>query len=304
MLKRVTVFGIALLILLGSFCCCYAVDLDYLDESKWYHNDRVTTKTVSIKSTNNRFEGSYRYFYDKNDNCFYLMVLANEDSIDYSHKDISIEYSVVNNYDSYRFTVDSNGVVEEEYGDRFVATTSFYTNTEDKTGRYISALDINNGCEINYLTIKIFFNGHSYLLIENFEADCSEEITENTDSSTLKSTTEANKATTNSTDDKTIKDSTTKFSADVRITNENETDKFDAVIESTEKATDTDTGFATSVSQDFSNSDDKGSLSTASKIMLGVASAVGAVGMAYIISGFKMKNSIKTKDLPKDSNDE
>ncbi|MGN0523244.1 MAG: hypothetical protein ACI4IG_03120 [Eubacterium sp.] len=304
MLKKITVFGITLLILLGSFCCCYAVDLDYLDESKWYHNDKVTTKTVSIKSINNRFEGIYRYFYDKDDNCFYLMVLANEDSIDNSHKDISIEYSVINNYESYRFTVDSNGVVEEEYGNQFIATTSFYTNAEDKTGRYISALDINNGYEINYLTVKIFFNGHSYLLIENFEADCSEEITENTASTTLKNTTETNKTATNATEDKTVKKSTTKFSADVRIANKNKTDKFDAVIESTETATDTDTGYVTSVSQDFSNNNDKGSLSTASKIMMGIASAVGAVGIAYIISSFKVKNSIKTEDLPKDSDDE
>lgn len=44
MVKKTALLVFVLLSLLSSVFYCYAVDLDYMDETKWYHNDKILSK--------------------------------------------------------------------------------------------------------------------------------------------------------------------------------------------------------------------------------------------------------------------
>lgn len=301
MVKKTALLVFVLLSLLSSVFYCYAVDLDYMDETKWYHNDKILAKTISMKCKTNSIDGAFRYFYNENDKCFYIMLLATESSIENDKQDIAIEYYIDNEYNNYNFNIDADGLVEKtEYADIFNEKCDFYVNADEQTVRCISAVEIDNKSLTNYVTVKAHINNDSYMLLENFAIEkpvANDESTTKVAKTTKKATTEksktkskaSSKSSSKSTKTSAATTGTTKFYDPDFVVSADEFSSFGS-----------DTGDDTETDEDagleLDNTDrPKGELSIPTIILLVIAGCAAFAGLTYIVNALVTRAAKKDK---------
>lgn len=300
MVKKTALLVFVLLSLLSSVFYCYAVDLDYMDETKWYHNDKILSKNIDMKCKSNSIDGVFRYFYNENDKCFYIMLLATESSIENDKQDVAIEYYIDNEYNNYNFNINSDGlVVETEYAGMFNEKCNFSVDS-DGTVRCICAVEIDNKSLTNYVTIKAHINNDSYMLLENFAIEtpvANDESTTKSVKTTKKATTEKSKTKSKSSTKSSSK--STKSSAATTATT-----KFydpDFVVSADEFSSyGSDTGEDAETDEDSGlELDDTdrptGELSIPTIILLVIAGCAAFAGLTYIVNALVTRAAKKDK---------
>lgn len=215
MFKRVCAGVIAFAIMLSFCMTANAMDANYLEDSKWYHNENISTKKLDLKSNKNYLDGTLSYFFDNDDNCFYIKASVWESSVVKENNNVFFSFEIENDKENIAFSVNENGIDNEIYQERYSTIQRFESDYNLQTGNYVVALKINNDELINYLSARLFINGHGYLLIEQMLLDATVKTEEQTTQNTAKTSEKSTKT----------KESTTKFHATTTVT-KSKTTKF------------------------------------------------------------------------------
>lgn len=164
MMKRFLIFAFVLALMLSPVCTAYSYNADYMSVEKWEDNDDVISGSIDKNGSFGRLIGSYSYYVDDADNCVYYYFSVAEDNISTS-SDVSLEFRIVNENEEYVFGVDENGIMPEstKYSKLFSVHSKFSTY-EDK-GDYFVAVDINNGCKENY--VSVYFHSRGRYVIDD-----------------------------------------------------------------------------------------------------------------------------------------
>lgn len=221
-----------LLLLCSLPICVFAMDEGYLDNnnlSKWLSNSEV----VHMPEQNiGSYNGVYSYYCDLANNCFYLQISYEEDSLDDSgDNDICLNFNIKNSSRTYQFSIDENGFINSsEYSNSLDVRTDF-------GDIWLSGQVISVGIEFkkndkklnNYLSFSLTVNGHTYYLCDNriklAYGDYADSQTTTKQTTTKPSTTKESTTKTTTTKPSTTKEATTKPAETNSPTDENTTVK-------------------------------------------------------------------------------
>lgn len=158
-------FTFVLLLLCSLPLCAFAMNDGYIsDSTKWqFNNEVINMPEQRIDS----YKGIYNYYSDVKNNCFYLKLSYDEDSLnDNGDNDIHLEFDIENSSNDYSFNIDesTNGKIYN----------AFEVHT-DFGGIWLHSQDIYVGIEFlnkedkmlnNYLSFSLVVNGNKYQLCD------------------------------------------------------------------------------------------------------------------------------------------
>lgn len=158
-MKRIYIFITTLIIALLPVVTAYSYNADYMTVDKWSDTDNAITGNINKAGAFGTLVGTYSYYFDDRDNCIYCYFSVKEDNIN-TNDDVAIEVNVSNPSEEYSFSVDKNGLVEDDNGvSQYFDIYSSFSTYSNHHGDYIVAVDINNGSRTNYVTFFFYTRG-------------------------------------------------------------------------------------------------------------------------------------------------
>lgn len=284
----------------------YALNDDYLDESKWSDSANVSSVVLNKKSNDNSLSGVFKYYIDNGNGNLYLYFSITESSLNANNNDVRINIYSESESESYTFSVDKDGICDalNEEEKLFEVHQSFEYYSATDSGLYITGIhpDIREQLIID---ISLYINGHKYIIADSLELQPPAESTtlksaQNTTAKSAKTTAKSNS------NDKTDKSEaadkmstaagTTKFSGTPVPTQQQSQTQAALYEDSDEGSADynsTENQSATAESADKA----KVTLSKTAKICLYSGSAAAAAGLIFlvlsVIAHVKEKDDIK-----------
>lgn len=301
----VAVFLFMSLILLSPVTV-FAMNEDYLDESKWSANSNVTSVGLNKKSLDNTLSGVFKYYIDNNRN-MYMYFSITESSMNQNNKDVRININVKSESESYMFSIDEHGMCDalNEEAKLFDVQQNFtyYSNTD--SGLYLAGVHTDISEDLIF-EIRLYINGHVYRILDNVDVNISKEATDAASSNTTAD--KSKKTTVSAASDKgagnaSTVSGTTKFSGTpAAASSASETETTPSNNSSYgEAVTDYDTEEDTAENEnDDGTNKAKATLSKTAKTWLGVGSAAAGTGVivltAAVITHIKENKVHKSDD--------
>lgn len=270
-------------ILLNSITA-FALNEDYLDESKWSDNNNVTSEVLNKKSAGNILNGIFKYYIDNNNGSIYLYFSVTESSLNADNADVRISINAKSETESYAFSIDKNGMCDalNEEPKLFSVQQNFRYYSDTDSGLYIAGVQSDNSEQLTF-EIRLYINGHVYRIADNIVTKPAEKTTtvKSSKTTTAKSnkTDKTGNSTATSGKSSTVA-ATTKFSgtpASTKPTTQTETEAYENSIEEA-------AGYSETVNEAAEDtSEPKIILSETAKICLGIGAAVCVIGLAFLI---------------------
>lgn len=293
-MKSKLIAVLAFLIIIISEIPAMAYNPAYLEPSTWQGNKDVITEEINVSSATGKLTGNLFYYCENGS--LYLYLSAKENTLQYDDSVVTIDYKVNNDLGQFDFSVDENGISEENdyIESNFYACSNFTTYSNKKYGDYVVALDLNNKID-NTVDVFATLNGKRYAIKSDIVVP-----------STIVTTTKAPKTSKTKVINTTKKSNkTTKFSGDVKSKGSSKAQKFAGGVGPTKANFNNVTNNAniatTSVNSNVSVNqivESKQKLSKKSLITLIISIIVAVIGFILIILGMILskKENIKTEE--------
>ena len=154
------------LIFLACPLSCYAMDYDYLNAEKWDNSQNVKTVSISKSSVGNTLDGVFKFYRDCENNCLYLYFFVEENTLK-DYQDVKISLTVDTDYQTYNFSVDENGMCDQQNEEQsvFQVCQNFSSYSDTSTGLYIAALQ-SNAFANSSVDVSLHINGHRYIIVK------------------------------------------------------------------------------------------------------------------------------------------
>lgn len=149
---------VALIFLLSSVSA-FAVDTNYLDYDYLVSNPKSSIHSVSTSTIYGTCNGDYICYVDNDSNSLYVGFAINESNI-YTNADVSVEFVVQNDDNSYRFSVGENGINDPTDGiEKLFRVKTNFNTISSNNGTYIIGMDIKNGSRVNNISVALYTEG-------------------------------------------------------------------------------------------------------------------------------------------------
>ncbi len=297
-----TIIVVLLFIVLSKPVSASAYNLDYLDKVKWVGNDKVTSEVINAECPYGEAKGTFSYIRDPSEYTFYTYISIHETTITEDAHEVSMDFQISSANEQYYFSVDSNGATDflSNEDELFHVASNFNTYPVTKSGDYIVAVDIADGCDYNLISMYLNINGHRYSILRDLPvpAPIDESTAKNTSTTKRKSEGKITKHKTTKNTDKTSKTSTnktTKFSNSKIFSTTSGT-----VSTGTQNTDKTQYNYNHDDVESAAESSEKLSDSTMSKQSKALLMCAGAIGIAGVT--IMMTASIKGKCSSKQNN--
>lgn len=304
------------------------IALIFLPVKVYAMNESLVQNTVEwreidsiIQYSNDDFNGYTKYVFDEENGCFYVYLNFTDSRIDSSsNENIKLNFIIENSTESYIFSVDKNGLIDEWAEDKVSVSVNFNASCKNQGGKMIAGIELKdkNARKLtNYVSCYYSCGAEiSAELFENFTLDMYVPTTVKTTTqkktTTKKSTTEKSKKTTVS--EKTTAVKTTKFSASNTNSSKKtttkfsaaNTTKFDAVSQNISEQSDEEfwESQLSSVAEIADESDvekTKTKMSSSAKAMLAVSAVLLAGGAALVLTGALKKGKTSSESDTEES---
>lgn len=309
LLVKTLVFVLVLVIgMIGTFSA-YAMNLDYLQPSKWDNAENITSIALNKRSTNRILDGVMKYYIDEKEGCLYVVFFVNETSLDVSKDDVRMRFNISGDHSSY-FTVNKDGIVDCEKEPDFSVYQSFNTyNDYEYTGVYISALDFGKVKYDTSVKISFYVNGRIYTDIKTIIVPPTKATTTKSSKTTTQRSAKDKLVNSNEKSSKVSTERSTKFSPSGTVSGRVTQNKNSASSYSYVKSADTTNsiqkeGVTTAPSREEQTADEavvRGQLTQQSKNIINVAVIIAFIGLCFLIASAFMSPDKKPED--KDNNE-
>ena len=101
------------LFLLACPITSFALDYDYLNAEKWNNSQNVRSVNISKNSAGNKLDGVFKFYRDYDSSCLYLYFFVEENTLK-DYQDVKISLTVNNDYMGYSFSIDANGMCDQQ----------------------------------------------------------------------------------------------------------------------------------------------------------------------------------------------
>lgn len=162
LLLKALVFVLVLVIgMIGTFSA-YAMNLDYLEPSKWDNAGNITSVNIKKTSTDRELNGVMKYCTDEKEGCLYTAFFIEEPSLEVSRDDVRIKYEISGDHSS-AFAVCKDGIVDCEKEPDFSVYANFSVYEDySNAGCFIAALDFEKVKYDTAVRISLYVNGRFY----------------------------------------------------------------------------------------------------------------------------------------------
>lgn len=294
--KLLVAFLLSLLFICMPFNA-YSADLNYLDDSAWLNCERATAMSISGKSGSSKMDGVFKYFYDRNDGCFYSYFDFTESRLESVYEDVRVHFDVKNDSSSYSFAVDMDGICDCGDTEEKLFNTYQNFNYADNFELAMSIVEFNCKPDVYNIKIKLYIGGRNYKILDDIVIDTTKPTTTKPPTTKKPITSKAHKTT--SAKQKTAKSTTyrlTKYkgsgangSAKKYSANGQTEGKNDVIVDNLYSANGYNDGLSVVP---------KTKMSTTSKVMLGFGIGIGVIALGMILYAVAMP-----KKENKDDND-
>ena len=303
---KCTAYFLLLNLLLFTPIHAFAMDTAFIDRAEvWYEReDVVHTPEKSL----NKYSGTYSYYIDAENHCFYLHISYIEKSLTDGNNEIKVQFEIQNTNESYGFYVNQNGFISPDDKTKKAFDLACNFGEDTKQGQEIFlGLEFKNKADKtvdNKISFSILVNSTPYSIAENLLLPF--QIEETTKEKTTK---KQSKTTNRSKTSKSSTEKTTKFK--YIATPKSTTTRKHKASDDTYNNSDSAEYVADEQEEDFSDDsvedtiddsegiiteeENQGTLSTQSKLL--IAGSVGSFATAAAVLGY---NSYKNKKIKKD----
>lgn len=146
-----------------------AYDNDYMSFDKWYSTSEVNKESFNQDTVYGNKNGVFEYIIDSANRCLYIYLDVTDENI-IEPTSVKIAFDITDSSENYLFSVDSDGLCDcdSQISKLFQVHQNYQTySNAGHEGRYICAVEFNNGQDINSVTISFWCNGHRCLIKEN-----------------------------------------------------------------------------------------------------------------------------------------
>ncbi len=303
--RVVTVFMVITLIFMPVKA--YAMDENFVQNTViWREIDSV------IRYDNDGFNGYTKYVFDDENGCFYIYLNFTDLRIDSSsNENIKLNFIIENSSESYSFSADKNGIVDEWAKEKVSVSVNFNASCKNQGGKMIAGVELKdkNAKKLtNYVSCYYSCGAEiSAELFENFTLDMyvptTLKSTAEKKTTTKKSTAKKNKE--SAVSEKNTSDKATKFSVSntnsskkttTKFSASNST-KFDAASQSTGEQSDDEfwenqLSSVAEINEESDVENTKTKMSSSAKAMLAVSVVLLALGVAFVAAGVLKKGKL------------
>lgn len=144
-----------------------AYNADYMSPEKWTGKNVVSADFVK-KGAAGEMSGTYKYFLDNDDGCFYICLNVDKSDSEIVPENIKIGFNITDGAESYSFAADQNGMCDSDEGtaEVFSVQSDFLTYSNLHGGRYICAVNIPKGEDSYNFVVSMWNNGRRYIIDE------------------------------------------------------------------------------------------------------------------------------------------
>ncbi|MFR5875852.1 MAG: hypothetical protein ACLUFN_05125 [Eubacterium sp.] len=293
-------------VILFNSVTAFALNEDYLDESKWADSNNVTSLGLDKKSFDHKLNGVFKYYIDSSNGDIYLYFSITESSLDVNSDDVKININIKSNTENYIFSIDKHGMCDaqnEEYKLFSVQQNFGYYDSTDG-GLYIAGVHADNYEQL-ILGIKLYINGHIYKIIDNIIVQKPEEIKSEKSVKTTSAAVKSGKASASNKSEQSSNNigstvGSTKFSGEPVATESTSHTEDVSYFESAQTSNNGSDSYNTSVAENEQAK--KSSISETAKRWLSIGAAVGAVGFILLTAAVITQKSEKNKPKSDDDN--
>ena len=286
-----------------------AYNADYMSPEKWNSKNVVSADFVK-KGVAGEISGTYKYFLDNDDSCFYICLNVDKSDSEIVPENIKIGFNITDGAELYSFAADQNGMCDSDEGtaEVFSVQSDFLTYSNLHGGRYICAVSIPKGEDSYNFVVSLWNNGRRYIIDEKITV---KRISTNTKKSERTQKSKVSKSA------KSTTARSTKFYA--KPTSNNNSGKRAAgnktvktrpsgrkyIGKTAFRAGKTSTA-ATANSQvyDYSSGKEKMTNGSVAFLVLGIVIAVAGVGFIVFATVKNLKNKSAEENNKKDNNEE
>lgn len=189
----------------------FALDYDYLNAEKWNNSQNVKSVNINKNSAGNKLDGVFKFYRDCDNNCLYLYFFVEENTLK-DYQDVKISLTVNNDYMVYSFSIDANGMCDQQNEEQsvFQVCQNFSSYSGTSSGLYMAAVQ-SDALSNSLVDIALYINGCRYLILESIKMQTAG--TTAGVNTTARATQNAKNPTAKSGKAGTAKESTTKFKA-------------------------------------------------------------------------------------------
>lgn len=269
-------------LILANTVPCFALNANYLDESKWVADSKTTTLLLDGKtSVNNTLDGVFKYYVDNENYCLYMYFSITESSITESNNLVKISATVNTSAYEYKFSIDENGICDSLSEEENIFTVQQNFSTTSNGGIFIAGFQFSNKSQ-STVDIDLYINSHKYSIIDGIimEPVATTTTAKSKKSSSTKSSKTTKKATAKSNNAKVSTTQTTKFSGVAETTS--------AIAKSSAATNQSENDTSTSES-DINDSEtvqmtqSKAKLSPTAKVLLITSATICAAGLIFLL---------------------
>lgn len=177
----------------------------------WFETNNIITEEITDY---NNIGGFYSYYSNTENHCIFLYISYNEINLKSENNEIKINFYISNENNSYRFTVNENGVEgSSTVKTAFSVTENFGSISEQGQDIYIG-IEFKNKQDIkcnNTLNFSIDVNGNSYDINKIINLYYYDEVSDKTYETSTKSDNQSEKEKTDTSKSTSAKEPSTKF---------------------------------------------------------------------------------------------
>ena len=164
-LYRVCLGITAFLFCLWNAGMACAMNVDYLDATKWQNNSHIISENINTSSLNQQLVGVFQYYADHHNMCLYTYFSIDETSISREMRDVRVDFQFHMPEEDYTFSVNGDGIYDslDEEKKVFEVRSNFSGST---AGEYLCAAEFKGSDTACTVDVSLFVNGHKYVIKE------------------------------------------------------------------------------------------------------------------------------------------